>query len=51
MSKEGASLANCYGPVSTHVMTKAENILLHILDVDGVLYYGLFYMGNNGEEL
>ncbi len=30
MSKAGASLATCYGPVSTHVMTKAENIRLLI---------------------
>lgn len=48
MSKAGASLATCYGPVSTHVMTKAENIRLLILDVDGVLSDGLIYMGNNG---
>lgn len=51
MSKAGASLATCYGPVSTHVMTKAENIRLLILDVDGVLSDGLIYIGNNGEEL
>lgn len=51
MSKAGASLATCYGPVSPHVMTKAENIRLLILDVDGVLSDGLIYMGNNGEEL
>ncbi|QUJ07576.1 hypothetical protein KCP70_08130 [Salmonella enterica subsp. enterica] len=51
MSKAGASLATRYGPVSTHVMTKAENIRLLIPDVDGVLSDGLIYMGNNGEEL
>ena len=37
MSKAGASLATCYGPVRA--------------DVDGVLSDGLIYMGNNGEEL
>lgn len=36
MSKAGASLATCYGPVSADVMAKAENIRLLILDVDGV---------------
>ena len=51
MSKAGASLATCYGPVSTDVITRAENIRLLILDVDGVLSDGLIYMGNNGEEL
>jgi len=51
MSNAGASLATCYGPVSTHMMAKAENIRLLILDVDGVLSDGLIYMGNNGEEL
>ena len=51
MSKAGASLATCYGPVSADVMAKAENIRLLILDVDGVLSDGLIYMGNNGEEL
>ncbi|ENG75893.1 3-deoxy-D-manno-octulosonate 8-phosphate phosphatas KdsC domain protein, partial [Escherichia coli p0305293.9] len=35
MSKAGASLATCYGPVSADVMAKAENIRLLILDVDG----------------
>ncbi|MEP9207316.1 3-deoxy-manno-octulosonate-8-phosphatase KdsC [Enterobacter roggenkampii] len=51
MSNAGASLATCYGPVSTQMMAKAENIHLLILDVDGVLSDGLIYMGNNGEEL
>ena len=51
MSNAGASLATCYGPVSAHMMSKAENIRLLILDVDGVLSDGLIYMGNNGEEL
>ena len=51
MSKAGASLATCYGPVSAEVITQAENIRLLILDVDGVLSDGLIYMGNNGEEL
>ena len=51
MSKVGASLATCYGPVSTQVMAKAEKIKLLILDVDGVLSDGSIYMGNNGEEL
>ena len=51
MSNAGASLATCYGPVSTQMMAKAENIRLLILDVDGVLSDGLIYMGNNGEEL
>ena len=37
MSNAGASLATCYGPVSAHMMAKAENIRLLILDVDGVL--------------
>ena len=50
MSNAGASLATCYGPVSTQMMAKAENIRLLILDVDGVLSDGLIYMGNNGEE-
>ena len=40
MSKVGASLATCYGPVSTQVMAKAEKIKLLILDVDGVLSDG-----------
>ena len=31
MSKAGASLATCYGPVSTDVITRAENIRLLIL--------------------
>ncbi len=35
MSNAGASLATCYGPVSTQMMAKAENIRLLILDVDG----------------
>ncbi|MCP5792606.1 3-deoxy-D-manno-octulosonate 8-phosphate phosphatase, partial [Klebsiella pneumoniae] len=26
MSNAGASLATCYGPVSAHMMSKAENI-------------------------
>ena len=43
MSNAGASLATCYGPVSTHMMAKAENIRLLILDVDGVLSDGLIY--------
>lgn len=51
MSKAGASLATCYGPVSADVITRAENIRLLITDVDGVLSDGLIYMGNNGEEL
>ena len=51
MSNAGASLATCYGPVSTQMMAKAENIRLLILDVDGVLSDGLIYMGNHGEEL
>jgi 3-deoxy-D-manno-octulosonate 8-phosphate phosphatase (KDO 8-P phosphatase) len=51
MSNVGASLATCYGPVSTQVMAKAEKIRLLILDVDGVLSDGLIYMGNSGEEL
>lgn len=37
MSKAGASLATCYGPVSADVITRAENIRLLIPDVDGVL--------------
>ena len=45
MSKAGASLATCYGPVSADVITRAENIRLLILDVDGVLSDGLIYMG------
>ena len=44
MSKAGASLATCYGPVSADVMAKAENIRLLILDVDGVLSDGLIYI-------
>ena len=40
MSKAGASLATCYGPVSADVIAKAENIRLLILDVDGVLSDG-----------
>lgn len=44
MSKAGASLATCYGPVSTQVIAQAENIRLLILDVDGVLSDGLIYM-------
>ena len=51
MSHADASMATCYGPVSTRVMTRAQNIRLLILDVDGVLSDGLIYMGNNGEEL
>ena len=51
MSNVGASLATCYGPVSTQVMAKAEKIRLLILDVDGVMSDGLIYMGNSGEEL
>ncbi|SNY76235.1 3-deoxy-manno-octulosonate-8-phosphatase KdsC [Enterobacter sp. CC120223-11] len=51
MSNAGASVTTCYGPVSSRVMEKAENIRLLILDVDGVLSDGLIYMGNNGEEL
>lgn len=30
MNNAGASLATCYGPVSTHMMAKAENIRLLI---------------------
>lgn len=30
MSNAGASLATCYGPVSTQMMAKAENIRLLI---------------------
>ena len=41
MSKAGASLATCYGPVSADVIAKAENIRLLILDVDGVLSDGI----------
>ena len=44
MSKAGASLATCYGPVSADVIAKAENIRLLILDVDGVLSDGLIYI-------
>ncbi|RPH20830.1 3-deoxy-manno-octulosonate-8-phosphatase KdsC [Buttiauxella warmboldiae] len=51
MSNHEASLATCYGPVSTHVMERAANVRLLILDVDGVLSDGLIYMGNSGEEL
>ena len=51
MSNAGASLATCYGPVSTQVIAKAEKIRLLILDVDGVMSDGLIFMGNNGEEL
>ena len=51
MSNAGASLATCYGPLSTQMMAKEKNIRLLILDVDGVLSDGLIYMGNNGEEL
>ena len=52
MSKAGwRPLATCYGPASADVITRAENIRLLILDVDGVLSDGLIYMGNNGEEL
>ena len=51
MSNAGASLATCYGPVSTQMMAQAEKIRLLILDVDGVMSDGLIYMGNSGEEL
>ena len=51
MSNLNASLATCYGPVSAHVMERAAQIRLLILDVDGVMSDGLIYMGNNGEEL
>lgn len=51
MSNADASMSTCYGPVSTDVMTLAQNVRLLILDVDGVLSDGLIYMGNNGEEL
>ncbi len=51
MSKAGASLATCYGPVSADVMAKARTYRLLILNIDGVLSDGLIYMGNNGEEL
>ena len=51
MSNAESSVATCYGPVSTQVMARAQNIRLLILDVDGVLSDGLIYMGNNGEEL
>ena len=29
-------MATCYGPVSARMMTKAQNIRLLILDVDGL---------------
>ena len=51
MSNHEASLATCYGPVSTRVMEQAANVRLLILDVDGVMSDGLIYMGNSGEEL
>lgn len=51
MSKVGVLFVVCYGFVSIYVMIKVENICLFILDVDGVLFDGLIYMGNNGEEL
>ncbi len=51
MSNHEASLATCYGPVSTRVMKQAANVRLLILDVDGVMSDGLIYMGNSGEEL
>ncbi len=51
MSNPQAMLPTCYGPVSAHVMTKARDIRLLILDVDGVMSDGLIYMGNSGEEL
>ncbi|WP_031519060.1 3-deoxy-manno-octulosonate-8-phosphatase KdsC [Siccibacter colletis] len=51
MSNLNASLATCYGPVSAHVIERAAQIRLLILDVDGVMSDGLIYMGNNGEEL
>lgn len=51
MSNAGASVATCYGPVSSQMLERAKKIRLLILDVDGVLSDGLIYMGNNGEEL
>lgn len=51
MSNLDASLATCYGPVSTQIIERAARIRLLILDVDGVMSDGLIYMGNNGEEL
>ena len=36
MSKAGASLATCYGPVSADVITRAENIRLLIPRADYV---------------
>ncbi|MDU2939387.1 3-deoxy-manno-octulosonate-8-phosphatase KdsC [Superficieibacter sp. 1612_C1] len=51
MSNAGASVATCYGPVSSQMLEQAKKIRLLILDVDGVLSDGLIYMGNNGEEL
>lgn len=51
MSNHEASLDTCYGPVSAHVMERAANVHLLILDVDGVMSDGLIYMGNSGEEL
>ncbi|MEZ2602019.1 3-deoxy-manno-octulosonate-8-phosphatase KdsC [Kluyvera intermedia] len=51
MSHAVAPVATCYGPVSPQFITRAEQIRLLILDVDGVLSDGLIYMGNNGEEL
>ncbi|HAZ54915.1 MAG TPA: 3-deoxy-manno-octulosonate-8-phosphatase KdsC [Franconibacter helveticus] len=51
MSNADGAIATCYGPVSTQVMARAEQIRLLILDVDGVMSDGLIYMGNSGEEL
>jgi len=51
MNNDEAQLSTCYGPVSAHVMAKAAQIQLLILDVDGVMSDGLIYMGNSGEEL
>ncbi len=47
MSKAGASLATCYGPVSADVIAKAENIRLLILDVDGVSTQQWSYAGES----
>lgn len=51
MSKTGAQIDTCYGPVDRRVVDKARDVRLLICDVDGVLSDGLIYMGNQGEEL
>ena len=45
------TIDTCYGPIAQTVMEKAAKIRLLICDVDGVMFDGLIYQGNSGEEL